>query len=200
MNRTIVTLSAVAVSAATLVAVASAAPKVRGLHAERRAHFFEKFDENKDGKVELSEFAAQGEQMFTSADTNQDGSVSEVEFDAAKKQHGSARLEEKFKRHDRNSDGKVTAEEAPNLPKRFRKHLDQNGDGVITLEEARAAMQRKHGRGQRWFKHVDADGNGQVTRAEAESAGKRRFTKLDKNADGVVSRDEVTRTHRSKTH
>jgi hypothetical protein len=47
-------------------------------------------------------------------------------------------LAERFKQLDRNSDGKVSAEEMadPTLHKR----LDLNGDGFVTLEEARQAM------------------------------------------------------------
>ena len=47
-------------------------------------------------------------------------------------------LDERFKQLDRNSDGKVTAEELGN-PDLF-KRLDRNGDGSVTLEESREAL------------------------------------------------------------
>lgn len=47
-------------------------------------------------------------------------------------------LEERFKKADKNGDGKVTREELP-LPRLFDQ-LDKNGDGFITLPEARAVL------------------------------------------------------------
>jgi len=50
-------------------------------------------------------------------------------------------VENRFKRLDRNRDGKLTSEEAKNAP-RF-KAADLNGDGAITLEEAKRHILRK---------------------------------------------------------
>jgi arylsulfatase A-like enzyme len=50
-------------------------------------------------------------------------------------------LENRFKRLDRNGDGKLSADEANNAP-RFR-GADLNGDGVITMEEAKKHILKK---------------------------------------------------------
>jgi hypothetical protein len=50
-------------------------------------------------------------------------------------------IENRFKRLDRNGDGKLTTEEAKGVP-RFR-GADLNGDGVVTLEEAKRSILKK---------------------------------------------------------
>jgi hypothetical protein len=52
-----------------------------------------------------------------------------------------ASLEERFKRFDRDGDGKVTRGEAPQLP--IFSQWDANQDGAITLDEIRAFYQRR---------------------------------------------------------
>jgi hypothetical protein len=56
---------------------------------------------------------------------------------------GGAALEERFKQFDRNGDGKVSREEAPQLP--MFNQWDANQDGAITLDEIRAFYQRRSG-------------------------------------------------------
>jgi len=55
---------------------------------------------------------------------------------------GAARggVEERFRMLDRNGDGRITADEAPNA--RLLNRLDANRDGAVTLEEAAAGMRR----------------------------------------------------------
>lgn len=62
---------------------------------------------------------------------------------AAKRKSTTAKqqLENRFKRLDRNGDGKLSSDEAKNAP-RFR-GADLNGDGVITLEEAKRSILKK---------------------------------------------------------
>jgi Ca2+-binding EF-hand superfamily protein len=45
---------------------------------------------------------------------------------------------------------------------------------------------------------VDTDGDGLVTRAEAHAAVDARFERLDANADGAISRDEIRRGFESR--
>ena len=54
-----------------------------------------------------------------------------------------ARLEQAFRRADRNGDGKLTAEEFPR-PDIFRS-VDQNGDGFATPDEVRAYYRNRRG-------------------------------------------------------
>lgn len=219
--KKILTLSTVALSTLALISAASLASaegpaksRQAKTHAQDgrpgRAHrgpggakFFEKLDANKDGKLSQAEFGAQGSQMFTNADANKDGVVTVAEFEAVRKLRASQHMGEKFKRLDKNADGKVTKEEAGKMPERFFKRLDQNGDGVVTQEEATAGMRKRmdsrpgkeaaqHG----MFVKLDANKDGQVTRQEAEAARAQHFAKLDTNKDGLLTREEM-KAHRA---
>jgi hypothetical protein len=54
-------------------------------------------------------------------------------------------LEERFKRLDRNADGKISREEWPRKPEAFDR-LDANHDGVLTQDELQAAAAKRHQR------------------------------------------------------
>lgn len=99
---------------------------------------------------------------FTKLDTNQNGSGSPVEFDAYMKR-------EVFIRVDTNGDAKVTEEEWKQFnPKvsdaKFRK-TDLNHDGSISRKEADAAFDREDSL-KKLFGKIDTDANGSLSRAE----------------------------------
>ena len=92
---------------------------------------------------------------------------------------------------------------------RFAK-VDTNGDGKITADEMEAAVAAREaagggggdggggggggGRGGGGFgmlARADVNKDGVVTLAEAEDQTKKRFTELDANHDGTVTRDEM---------
>lgn len=121
----------------------------------RRAHFKEKYDTNKDGKLDETERAAalsdintriktQHPKLFEKIDTNKDGTISAEELKAFR----ASQLE----RYDANKDGKLDqaerdarfAERMKELkekhPKLFEK-MDDNKDGTVTREEAKAWRQ-----------------------------------------------------------
>ncbi|MES2341584.1 MAG: hypothetical protein V4597_07895 [Pseudomonadota bacterium] len=74
---------------------------------------------------------------------------------------------------------------------------DLNGDGKVTADELDQVRARRDAdgagprRGGGMLMRADADGDGAVTLAEAETQGRERFTRLDLDQDGLVSRDEM---------
>ncbi len=61
---------------------------------------------------------------------------------------------------------------------------------VLAAVTALSGAALAHGGG-RMFAHLDTNNYGKVTLAEAEAGAQARFTKLDKNKDGVISADEL---------
>ena len=104
----------------------------------------------------------------------------------------------RFDRRDANGDGVLDAEDAAARADRAFARLDGNGDGQISRAEWDAARSsragRRHARAERGGAERRlarrADRNGRVTRAEALARAVERFSALDANGDGVVTRVE----------
>jgi multidrug resistance efflux pump len=112
-----------------------------------------KADTNGDGKISKEEAAtlhdqAQGE-WFDKTDLDKDGFVTQDELRQARETRGDrkgemkARMEERFKEADANSDGQISLDEAqakmPKLAERFNT-LDTDKNGLLSKDEL------KHGR------------------------------------------------------
>jgi collagen type III alpha len=104
-----------------------------------------------------------------------------------------------FKRLDKNGDGKITRDEAPDrMAENFDK-IDKNGDGAITPDELRPPGGGQGGPGgdrpspEEMFKRLDKNGDGKITRDEAPDRMAQRFDQLDKNGDGALTPDELRR-------
>ncbi len=71
---------------------------------------------------------------------------------------------------------------------------DANGDGGVSAEEMRAYRKAKR---EEWREknNPDANGDGVVDRVEFQDAADKRFDRMDKNGDGVLSDDERKRRH-----
>ena len=117
-----------------------------------------------------------------------------------------------FKALDKNSDGKICKEEAPERLKAAFEKIDADKDGGITPAEMKAAfiakmkeMKAKHeaamkARGCKppkmpsvadLIKKVDKDGNGKVSKEECPKEHKAGFDKVDANGDGQVCEAEL---------
>ena len=107
---------------------------------------------------------------------------------------------------DKNGDGTLTKEELPERMQGIFDRADSNHDGLLTAEEIRKAavpaqQGRGEGRGGRGggpsfmrmdpiLAAIDTDSDGEISAAELAASSKS-LKKLDTNADGRLSEDEV---------
>ena len=107
-----------------------------------------------------------------------------------------AHMLEKLKAADTNGDGMISREEAnaglPQLARHFDR-IDTDNNGLITMQEFEAAVKGLHGRRHDVMKHLDKDGDGLISRDEAQSAPRlaKHFDQIDTNKDGFLSKDEL---------
>ncbi len=156
---------------------------------------FDRMDTNKDGQLsaderkagaeaaraamaerkggEMADFmpgrgrGGMGERMMGRADTNGDGLISKAE--------NRAMLEARFARMDADNDGSIEAGERG-------KKMGKRGEG---------RGGKRGGRGGSGMMMADTDKDGVITRAEYDAQSAQRFTKLDSNNDGRITKDEM---------
>ncbi|HEU0121256.1 MAG TPA: EF-hand domain-containing protein [Bryobacteraceae bacterium] len=92
---------------------------------------------------------------------------------------------------DADRDGTLSAAELAGAPKAILT-LDKNGDGAVSAEELHSNGGQRRGPGgpDPLFRAIDTDGDGALSSAEISAASKSLLA-LDKDADGMLQRDEV---------
>jgi Ca2+-binding EF-hand superfamily protein len=114
------------------------------MHGDAMPPMFEKFDENKDGRVSKEEMHKGTEQAFTEADTNKDGFVSKEEMQIhhkAMREKMHDKMKERWSAADKDGDGALTKAEVDAakmtwMARDFDK-LDKNKDGKLSKDETR---------------------------------------------------------------
>ncbi|MEL6577944.1 MAG: hypothetical protein AAFQ81_18840 [Pseudomonadota bacterium] len=97
-----------------------------------------------------------------------------------------------FERADANGDGRVTLAEAAAFNAARDARVDLNGDGRISLAEAEAAATaRALEKARIAFARRDIDGDGFIDASERAARDVQRFSRLDLNGDGSVTRREA---------
>jgi len=196
---------------------------------ERRemfAQLIKRGDKDGDGALSREEFLQaspdrekkpDGEQKKPDAEKKPEGEQKpavEAPSNAEKRPEGRPGAEQLFRRMDRNSDGKVTADEVPEERREFIvrliKRVDKDGDGAMTAEEFAAAPfparpdgkpgagrpGRPEGRPPQGaptgglFRALDADHDGKLSGDEIKTSAEV-ILKLDANGDGVVTIEEL---------
>jgi Ca2+-binding EF-hand superfamily protein len=176
-------------------------------------------DTNKDGVVDQAEFQASRDQWFQKLDTNKDGFISTDELKAAAEQMHAAWAQKHpdsqqnttqqsatggtrtdrfaqgmLKRVDTDHDGKISQAEFNVESANVFKRMDKNGDGKLASDEMHG-WRGGHPGGHFFLARMDQNHDGEITKAEFTAASDAMFQKLDKNGDGVISKDEM---HMSK--
>jgi Ca2+-binding EF-hand superfamily protein len=116
-----------------------------------------------------------------------------------------------LERFDKNKDGLLDKDEAPERMAQMFERLDLNKDGKLSREEmekAREALARFRpdapanpmgtaGTGEPLFRIIDANGDGKLTKEEFQAAAEK-LRRLDKNGDGAIDREELASAGRDQ--
>ncbi|HVS27186.1 MAG TPA: EF-hand domain-containing protein [Burkholderiales bacterium] len=119
--------------------------------------------------------------------------------DAGKPGEKKYRMEEHFKKADKDNDGTLTRDEAKAMP-HVAKHFDEidaDKDGTVSMDEIRAFAKAHHKdahhRGEERFKKADKDNDGTLTKDEAKAMPNvyKNFDAIDTDKNGTVTLDEI---------
>lgn len=181
---------------------------------------FARFDSNSDGKISQEEAPERMKRHFGRIDANGDGGVDAEEMAAARakmagnrpqgapqRPKGTPEPGALLKQFDKDGDGKLSQEEAPERMKQYFAVIDADSDGSLSGDELAAALRRMRERQEgnsepgrpgtaatnpkRLFNDQDADADGRVTKSEAKGTLLEKFSELDANADGQLDVLEV---------
>ncbi len=155
-------LIALSLAVPTFVAGSAMAHGGGGGHRDP-AQLVQKFDANKNGKLEMGEIPEKMRNHVQAADTNKDGAITVDELKA----YGAAKKQEFLAKYDTNKDGKLDDGEkkvahAAKAKEHFAR-MDKDNNGALTQAEV---GDKKWSR----LSVADADKNGSVTQAEIEQA------------------------------
>ncbi len=109
----------------------------------------ERFDENQDGQLVLTEIPERMRARYKNMDTDQNGILTLKELAAPPVRRGQDRSDRApaaiIRRLDANEDGKLTGDEIPTWMQRRMEQLDKNKDGALTADEL-SGNRRRGGR------------------------------------------------------
>jgi len=172
----ILTIAAAGLAGASIAAVAFAHPGHDGAAGGpppmmlMLQHHLDGMDANKDGFITKDEFLSHPAAMFDRLDANHDGRISKDELAAMKAMHGEHRVCKVQK------DGDKEPRDVPcdSLP------------GMAGGPGGHMAMMMHH-----MAANMDADHDGRISFSEFQAPVHDHFSKLDKNGDGYISKDEL---------
>jgi hypothetical protein len=153
---------------------------------QRKKEFMEKYDTNKDGRIDDNERRAyyearKQEYMLRNYDANKDGKIDEQEKEAMEKKREEQRQKYLLNRWDRNKDGQLDEEEKSSMNKYYEERKKR-------YEEYR---QIRDG----FRKQADADGDGNLNDDERKKYSESikhywNVTRYDKDGDGELNEEE----------
>lgn len=104
------------------------------------------------------------------------------------KMHGE-QFGEHFAALDTNGDGAVSRQEFDAMRDGHLAQADANRDGLVSYEEHKGAREAQDR--EQYLKRHDKDGDGRVSIGELSAKGEGHFERMDRNDDGVISKDEM---------
>ena len=177
-----------------------------------------KADLNQDGEVSKAEFTQAAESRFYATDANNDGFLSEDERKAHRDAERQNHKDQRFSKLDTNGDGLLSRDEVDAGGEKRKAHrekrkanmesrrqdmmekYDTNLDGSLsdaerTVMKAERGEKRDKRKGKRDEKRaerpkMDANDDGLVSLEEYMSVSEQLFTRMDANADGVLTKGE----------
>ncbi len=185
----------IVIAALTCVGIASAALAHnqghgggKGARAER---MFERMDTDQDGRVTREDARAYAADRFARMDANNDGQITKAERRDARKAHRAERIA----RMDTDGDGRISKAEmsaAANdrAARRFAR-LDTDGDGLIAIADIAERRARYSDRHHRHGERSKIGKHGPATKARMEERILKRFSRIDKDGDGVITIETI---------
>ena len=164
------------------------------------ADMIRRFDQNGDGKLQVSELPDRAKQHLGAADTNHDGVLTPEEIEAGftkGPRHEHAMMgESDLSRFDENRDGKVELDELPAPMRQRFEAADTNMDGVLSVEEMKTAFATRFAAR---FKEMDKNGDGTLTTDEVDQRRWEHMSAADTNKDGKLTLAELQKAHEDGT-
>ena len=187
-------------------------------------------DTNGDKKISKDEAPERMKENFDRIDRNGDGFIDEAEAKEmismmakggapgtpaapTTARGGEGLAAYMLKQNDKNGDGKMSRDEAPDRMRENFARNDKNGDGFIDeseLKEIGAMLQKAggrpgapaagggEGRGSYMLKQADKNGDGKLGKDEAPERMREHFDRIDKNGDGSLDAEELRGTMQNR--
>ena len=134
-------------------------------HAKFEDKMFSKFDEDKDGSVDKTEYLEVSSTRFERADDNGDSKVSKEE-----------------------SENTFIAKRFPSKMQKWFYANDINKDGYISTDEMKKSSKEE-------FLLQDTNGDSKLSKGEmSEYRKSERFKSIDRDNDGSISKDEYSKS------
>lgn len=176
-----------------------------------------KADLNQDGQVTKTEFMDRAQAHFVAVDGNSDGFLSEDERKASRVAKAEDKKAKRFSKLDADGDGAISraemdavgekkkarrSEKKEKIMERFDTNLDgelSEAERTVLKAERGASGEGRKAKGKRGDRmrgkrgdrpNPDANGDGFVSLDEHLTVSEQLFTRLDANADGVLTKGE----------
>ena len=188
MRRGILAAAAAVTLAASGAALAGQPPAHRRRDTVARLDW-RTLDNDESGAISRDEWLA-SVAIFDRLDANHDGVLTRDEVQHAVQERRRERAESRWKELDKDGNGVISRDEWPRGPEVFDR-LDADHDGTLTREELHTgARNRMRERATQRWNHLDKDGNGVISREEWPRQPEA-FDRLDTNHDGTLTADEL---------